>query len=568
MILLNNISNINITNDNISSLFNLTFAAADPIANPAKSWAPIVVPIFFAILLVSGLVGNLTIIYIILRHKYMQITPNLYIMNLAIGDLLLLIFSAPFTALSYIIHDTYPFGTLLCKIDQISQNLTLGVTIFTLMALSYDRCSSIRDPIVCHTNKSNRTKRSQIGIILIWSAAILCCIPDGINTTIINEPKYPENVTISSAYLNMEGIFGAGGHSFSRNLTSVITTTASTTVVAAAAAASSNTHYSISDRFYQVCYPYHTMDHENPHFYMKIRVVLRFLIYFLIPILIIGTFYTIIAVVLLRPFKFLNTVDNLIETIEEENNKKNNNNNNSKKRSLLVSLNKTHRHNGVQQQNGGGRVKRSFKKFSLYSSIYDNTEDDAATDVLELKNLNGNTTTNNNNNNNNTHNSSYKHTRKLNSVSSMRSSTANYIVNRRHIKARLKIVKMVLFLVIIFILLCLPEHIYYIIWYFTKIPFSQGLLMFRILSSCAFYAHASIHAYVLFCLSSKFRYYGHNLLLKCNKRILLTSNQQKQQQQHQYQQNISPKRQKQQQQQQLKNISENSKNNSNNKHSL
>ena len=116
-----------------------------PVINPGKQWAPIIVPIIFALLLIAGIFGNLIICYIILRHKYMQITPNLFIMNLALGNLLLLIFSAPSTAISYLL-DTYPFGSLMCKIDQTSQNLTLGVTIFTLVALSYDRCTSIRDP--------------------------------------------------------------------------------------------------------------------------------------------------------------------------------------------------------------------------------------------------------------------------------------------------------------------------------------------------------------------------------------------------------------------------------------
>jgi bombesin-like receptor 3 len=135
---------LNETIDSITIILNSSINEI-PVINPGKSWAPILVPTFFAVLLLAGIFGNVIICYIILRHKYMQITPNLYIMNLAFGNLLLLIFSAPFTAISYLL-DTYPFGLLMCKIDQTSQNLTLGVTIFTLVALSYDRCISIRDP--------------------------------------------------------------------------------------------------------------------------------------------------------------------------------------------------------------------------------------------------------------------------------------------------------------------------------------------------------------------------------------------------------------------------------------
>lgn len=501
-----------ITN-NTHDLINITLITYDPIKNPGKLWAPIVVPIFFAILLIAGLIGNLTIIYIILRHKYMQITPNLYIMNLAIGNLLLLIFSAPFTALTYI-FDTYPFGVLLCKIDQISQNLTLGVTIFTLMALSYDRCSSIRDPIVCHTNKSNRTRRSRIGIALIWTSSIVFCIPDGILTTIVNVPKMlntTDNSTISIMNHELNDILKnpqiLNNQPIGGFLNSNITKITTSTVAMASKLLLNSTFIHDHDTYIQVCYPFYEINHDHPHIYMKVRVVLRFLIYFLIPILIIGTFYIIIAVVLLRPFNMMNTVDNLIETIEENNKNRIQQQQQQQQASGSAAISQINNVSFKKKTNKKQRPLKKAKRISLYSATYDNTTNsEAATDILELKNLNNAGTSN--------------PRLKLNSVSSMRSSTANYIVNRRHIKARLKIVKMVLFLVLIFILLCLPEHLFFFIWYFTRIPFDQGLLIFRIICSCAFYAHASVHAYVLFCLSSKFRYYGHNLILKCNKKFL------------------------------------------------
>ena len=488
----------------LNHTFNYTIANST-IVNPGKAWAPIVVPIFFAVLLFAGIFGNVIIIYIILRHRYMQITPNLYIMNLAIGDLLLLVFSAPFTALTYLL-DTYPFGILMCKIDQASQNLTLGVTIFTLMALSYDRCISIRDPIFVHTNKANRTRRSRIGITLIWTMAILFCIPDGMFSTIVNQP-YKLAPTL--------------------NLTTI----------------GDNYNYTAEDFIYiQVCYPFYKIDHDNPPIYMKIRVILRFIFYFLIPILIIGTFYILIIVVLLRPFNFANTVENLTsQTIEEEsvNSQHTNSINNAnthykinKEHNNTVKESPRHHHNRsrIKKQNSNNKThfmdsyynrsppllnKKPFKKKQLsLNSVYINTHSD--TSEVELKCIKHNYSSSKSSNS--------SHSRKIDSVSSMRSTTANYIVNRRHMKARLKIVKMVLFLVVIFVLFCLPEHIYYLIWYFTRVNFNQGLLLFRILSSCAFYAHASIHAYVLFCLSSKFRYYGQNLLMKCNERLFSKHN--------------------------------------------
>jgi hypothetical protein len=208
-----------------------------------------------------------------------------------------------------------------------------------------------------------------------------------------------------------------------------------------------------------------------------------------------------IVIVLLKPFNYANECKGLVED-------ENKNSGKTLKKTSVNSIDKA------------SKKSRSYKNCFLKSkqlsinSVYDNGNNNSdATDMIELKNMQVTKSPTKKNENRNESN------KKIDPVGYMRASTANYIINRRHMKARLKIVKMVLFLVIMFILFCLPEHIYFIIWYFTKVKFNQALLLFRIMSSCAFYAHASIHAYVLFCLSSKFRYYGQSMILKCNEKL-------------------------------------------------
>lgn len=321
-------------------------------------------------------------------------------------------------------------------------------------------------------NKSKRTKKSRIGITIIWTLAIILCIPDGIFTTLLYE-KIMQSTNSNSTQI-----------------------------------------------FYQLCYPYYYVNHDNPPLYMKMRTIIRFIVYFFVPILIITTFYMMIVVVLLRSFKYTNTDSSLEnQTIEEEFSKQKNDeemsNHNSSKddKNLTISMISKQNHlarKAKQIKNSFGKVKQSS-----FSSVYDNSMKSNQSEKVELKKLRST-------NSSNLKNGVSSIQTKKNA--SMRSSTAKYIVHRRHMKGRLKVVKMVLFLVIIFILFCLPEHIYYIVWYFTKIPFNQGMLLFRIMALCAFYTHASIHAYVLFCLSSKFRFYGHNILLKCNERIFSRQN--------------------------------------------
>ena len=276
---------------------------------------------------------------------------------------------------------------------------------------------------------------------------------------------------------------------------------------------STSSHYT-----YQVCYPYYKINLvDKPPLYMKIRILARFIIYFLIPMIIIGTFYIMIVIVLLRPFNYANECKSLVTQkiekeckIEKDNENENENENHDKAMKKITSLTSIDKLEKKTKRN-----KKCFLKTKQLSinSVYDNGNINIdANDMLELKNMQMAKKTKKNEN-------TSQSNKKLDPLGYMRTSTANYIVNRRHMKARLKIVKMVLFLVIMFILFCLPEHIYFIMWYFTKVKFNQALLIFRIMSSCAFYAHASIHAYVLFCLSSKFRYYGQSMILKCNEKL-------------------------------------------------
>jgi len=60
-----------------------------------------IVPVIFGIIFLVGVIGNSCLIYILLRHKSMRSVPNTFIFNLAVGDLLVLLCSVPFTSTVY-----------------------------------------------------------------------------------------------------------------------------------------------------------------------------------------------------------------------------------------------------------------------------------------------------------------------------------------------------------------------------------------------------------------------------------------------------------------------------------
>lgn len=52
----------------------------------------------------------------------------------------------PFTFTVYIL-DSWPFGLVLCKVSECAKDISVGVSVFTLTALSADRFFAIVDPM-------------------------------------------------------------------------------------------------------------------------------------------------------------------------------------------------------------------------------------------------------------------------------------------------------------------------------------------------------------------------------------------------------------------------------------
>lgn len=102
-------------------------------------WLPGVgIAAVYGIIIIVGLVGNVTLMKTCLSVKSMRTVPNLFLSSLALGDLLLLVTCAPVDASRYLV-DQWLFGRVGCKLIPFIQLTSVGVSVFTLTALSADR---------------------------------------------------------------------------------------------------------------------------------------------------------------------------------------------------------------------------------------------------------------------------------------------------------------------------------------------------------------------------------------------------------------------------------------------
>src|SRR6218665_3942306 len=198
-----------------------------------------VVPALFAIIFVIGLVGNATLIFIVLRNRKMRTKPNVLIVNLSMGDFLLILFSVPFTSVIFTFHE-WPFGSAICKLNEFMQTLSLGGAIFTLTALSADRFIAIVYPLNSYSSSS--LTRVIIASVVIWVLSTGLGLMDLVGSHAGLCPHCDENITI------------------------------------------------------QICSVYPS---EWGKEYRTFRLIFRFVIYFAVPLIIIVCLYVIIAVVLL-----------------------------------------------------------------------------------------------------------------------------------------------------------------------------------------------------------------------------------------------------------------------------
>ncbi|XP_046662685.1 neuropeptide CCHamide-2 receptor-like [Homalodisca vitripennis] len=186
------------------------------------------VHVVFGIIL--GFVGNGTVILIFLRHRNMRSIPNIYIFSLALGDLLAIISCIPFILHAYT-YVSWPWGEFIYKICETCKELSIGVSVFTLTALSVERYYAIVHPM----NQKMSTKRFAIRMALaIWVISIALAIPAGV-------------------FSKCEQFF-----------------------------------ITVEDPLY-ICFPFPSREHA------KFVITLRLLIYYLIPIVMIGFYYSLMA---------------------------------------------------------------------------------------------------------------------------------------------------------------------------------------------------------------------------------------------------------------------------------
>ncbi|XP_053322253.1 atypical chemokine receptor 4 [Spea bombifrons] len=158
-----------------------------------RMFAQIFLPAFYSVAFVLGTAGNSLVVAIYACHKKTKTKTDVYILNLAIADLLLL-FTLPFWAVDSAVG--WLFGTGMCKITSALYTVNFGSGMQFLACISLDRYFTVNKA----SSHRNFAKRCRAICLFVWATSILLSIPDFYFSTVKEHngrrtclPEYPKD---------------------------------------------------------------------------------------------------------------------------------------------------------------------------------------------------------------------------------------------------------------------------------------------------------------------------------------------------------------------------------------
>ncbi|XP_053661231.1 neuropeptide SIFamide receptor-like [Anopheles marshallii] len=126
----------------------------------------------YFIVFIVGLVGNSFVIAVVFRAPRMRTVTNFFIVNLALADVLVIVFCLPATLMSNIFVP-WMLGWLMCKTVPYIQGVSVAASVYSLIAVSLDRFLAIWWPLKLQITK----RRARFMIVCIWIIALGSTVP-------------------------------------------------------------------------------------------------------------------------------------------------------------------------------------------------------------------------------------------------------------------------------------------------------------------------------------------------------------------------------------------------------
>lgn len=101
-------------------------------------WQVALWAIAYSLIVIVSVIGNVTVIWIIMAHKRMRTVTNYFIVNLAFSDASMATFNTAFNFV-YALHNDWYFGLGYCKFHNFFPITAMFSSIYSMAAIAVDR---------------------------------------------------------------------------------------------------------------------------------------------------------------------------------------------------------------------------------------------------------------------------------------------------------------------------------------------------------------------------------------------------------------------------------------------
>lgn len=147
-------------------------------ADPLSKGFKIACFCLYATIFVLGIVGNVLFCYIVISSRSMKNITYHLLVNLSVSDLLITCLCGPLHVINTLVLGYWPFGWFMCQSLSYFQGISVFVSSFSLVVISFERYMSILHPL-----KPVIPRAGSLYVILgIWLVSFLASIPNIIQT--------------------------------------------------------------------------------------------------------------------------------------------------------------------------------------------------------------------------------------------------------------------------------------------------------------------------------------------------------------------------------------------------
>ncbi|KAL0832663.1 hypothetical protein ABMA28_000854 [Loxostege sticticalis] len=127
----------------------------------------------YSAVFIVALLGNGLVCFVVHTTPRMKTVTNFFIVNLAVGDILMTLFCVPFSFVPMLVLRYWPFGEVMCKVVNYSQAVSVFVSAYTLLAISIDRYMAIMHPLKPRLGRA----AAKLTVTAVWTGALATAAP-------------------------------------------------------------------------------------------------------------------------------------------------------------------------------------------------------------------------------------------------------------------------------------------------------------------------------------------------------------------------------------------------------